>query len=177
MELPKRKPNRLKNWDYSQPGSYFITVCTHGKRKLFGHVACTAQTVGAIHESPAVECILSETGQIAKSELINTADRFPNVEIENYVIMPNHIHLILTIKSDERAIRESPLHGRSEVSKSIGYFKMNVSKRVHRTHPDMKVWQRSFHDHIIRDEQDYILIWEYIDNNPVKWEEDCFYCE
>ena len=54
---------------------------------------------------------------------------------------------------------------------------MNVSKRVHRTHPDMKVWQRSFHDHIIRDEQDYILIWEYIDNNPVKWEEDCFYCE
>lgn len=118
MELPKRKPNRLKNWDYSQPGSYFITVCTHGKRKLFGHVACKAQTVGAIHESP--------------------------------------------------------LHGRSEVSKAIGYFKMNVSKRVHRAHPDMKAWQRSFHYYIIRDEQDYILICEYIDNNPVKWKEVCF---
>lgn len=119
MELPKRKPNRLKNWDYSQPGSYFITVCTHGKRKLFGHVACKAQTVGAIHEFP--------------------------------------------------------LHGRSGVSKAIGYFKMNVSKRVHRAHPDMKAWQRSFHYHIIRDEQDYILICEYIDNNPVKWKEVCFY--
>lgn len=119
MELPKRKPNRLKNWDYSQPGSYFITVCTHGKRKLFGHVACKAQTVG----------------------------RFTNL----------------------------PLHGRSEVSKAIGYFKMNVSKRVHRAHPDMKAWQRSFHYHIIRDEQDYILICEYIDNNPVKWKEVCFY--
>lgn len=118
MTLPKRKSPRLRNWDYSSGGVYFITICTHNKEPLFGCIP--PQVAGAIHESP----------------------------LQN---------------------------GRTEISKAVGYLKMNVSKSIHQTHPDQVVWQRSFHDHIIRDEADYIRIWNYIDTNPTKWTEDCFY--
>ena len=91
--------------------------------------------------------------------------------------MPNHIHFIIIIKDDEeRAIRESPLQcHRSVMSKVIGYLKMNASKQIHLTNPKKKIWQRLYHDHIIRGEKDYQKIWEYIDTNVISWEKDCFY--
>lgn len=88
--------------------------------------------------------------------------------------MPNHIHMIIFI-SDTRAIRESPLHGRSIISKMVGYLKMNASKEFHKTLPDKNIWQRNYHDHIIRDENEYFYIAEYIQTNPGKWAEDRFY--
>ncbi len=100
-----------------------------------------------------------------------------NVSIPKYVVMPNHIHLIIEINNDneKRAIRESPLqYHRSVIDKMVGFLKMNVSKKIHST-DDVKIWQRSYHDHIIRSEKDYQKIWEYIDTNITKWEKDCFY--
>ena len=168
MDLPKRKQPRLKGYDYSTSGAYFITICTHNRKCLLSHI------VGAIHESP--ENKLTQYGQFAEEIIKALPDRF-DVSIPKYVIMPNHIHLIIEIMNDtdKRAIRESPLrYNRSCIDKIVGFFKMNVSKRIHTTYSD-KVWQRSYHDHIIRGEEDYKKIWEYIDTNIIKWETDCFY--
>ena len=170
MDLPKRKPTRLKGYNYCTPGAYFITICTHNRKCLFSNI------VGAIQELP--ENKLTPYGEIVKSIIEDLPQRF-NIEINKYVIMPNHIHLIIVIKNDEqRAIRESPLQWhRSVISKAIGYLKMNASKLIHLTSTNKKIWQRSYHDHIIRNEIDYKRIWEYIDTNVLRWELDCFYTE
>ncbi len=100
MELPKRKPTRLKDYDYSSEGAYFITICSHNKQCIF------SQVVGAIHESP--EIVLNENGKIINDIIRKLNDRF-NIIVDKYVIMPNHIHLIVVIEESKRAIRESPL--------------------------------------------------------------------
>ena len=164
----KRKSPRLKNYDYSTPGAYFVTICTKDRKCIFSNI------VGAIHESP--ENKLTTYGEIVRSVVEKLPERF-DIEIPKYIIMPNHIHLIIMIKCDDkRAIHESPLRlNRSVMSKVVGYLKMNVSKKVHQIYPQIKIWQRSFHDHIIRGDEDYRKIWEYIDTNIFKWEQDCFY--
>ena len=160
-KLKKRKQIRLTNYDYSQNGAYFVTLCTNDMKPLFSRI-----TVGAIHESPAI-VELTEYGTILKNTIDALSDRFC-ITVSNYVIMPNHIHLLIII--DNRAIRESPLQSkRSLISKSIGYLKMNVSKEIHKTNSELIVWQRSYYDHIIRNEEDYINHLQYIDENPRKW--------
>ena len=168
MECPKRKPTRLKGYDYSTPGAYFITICTHNRKYLFSNI------VGAIHELP--ENKLTQYGELVEQIIEILPDRF-NVFIPKYVIMPNHVHLIIEICSDneERAIRESPLqYHRSVIDKMVGLLKMNLTKKIHNTDNE-KIWQRSYHDHIIRCEKDYQKIWEYIDTNVIRWKKDCFY--
>jgi REP element-mobilizing transposase RayT len=155
-ELPVRKPNRLSGYDYSQNGAYFVTICTRNREKLFGKI------VGAtVPGRPCME--LSELGKI-----INSAIVYYNASNENmfakYVIMPNHIHLIIDITQSAGDRGRSPLHNivrnlKSFVTKNAGF----------------SPWQKSFHDHIIRCEQDFIRIAEYIENNPLTWEQDCFY--
>ena len=171
MELPKRKSARLRYYDYSNPGAYFVTICIQNRRCVLSDII-----VGAIHESPVLN--LKKYGIIADNVIKKLNNRF-NVEISKYVIMPNHIHMLVVITDSEilRAIRESPLRGRSLISKVVGYMKMNVSKEIHKINPDEKLWQRSFHDHIIRNQKDYDMIWEYIDTNVLRWEKDCFYVE
>ncbi len=164
MKLPKRKPTRLKNYDYSREGAYFITICSHNRKMLFSNI------VGAIHELP--ENKLNSNGTIIDYYINNLENRF-GIIVDKYVIMPNHIHMIIVI--DERSIRESTLQKRSIVSKAMGYLKMNASRDIHKNGYDGKIWQRSFHDHIIREERDYLKIWSYIEANPIKWREDCFY--
>ena len=168
MQLPKRKSPRLKNYNYSTPGVYFVTICTHEHKQLLSNI------VGAIHESP--ENRLTSYGYIVKNLIEGLSQRF-NIEINKYVIMPNHIHMIIIINDDEeRAIRESPLQPHCAlIEKVIGYLKMNTSKQIHLTYSEKKIWQRSYHDHIIRGEKDYRKIWEYIDTNVIRWEQDCFY--
>ena len=164
INFPTRKPTRLKNYDYSQNGYYFITICTHNRKNILSNI------VGAIHESPEIK--LNSNGMIVDKyiNLLNT--RFA-LKIDKYIIMPNHIHLIAII--DERSIRESTLQKRSIISNAVGYLKMNVSRDLHKNGYIGDIWQRSFHDHIIRGEEDYLKIWNYIDTNPQKWEKDCFY--
>jgi REP element-mobilizing transposase RayT len=167
-ELPKRKPLRLRDFDYSIPGAYFITICTHNKTAMLSHV------VGAIHESPVIE--LTPYGEITDEIISNIPARFA-VVVDQYVIMPNHIHFILAITDDSqmRATRESPLRSRSVISKIVGYLKMNVSKEIHQQNEKCPVWQRGFHDHIIRDRRDYEEHVKYICENPAKWHFDPLY--
>ncbi len=174
MEYPVRKPNRLKAYDYSTPGAYYITICTGGRRCYLSTIP-----VGAIHESPAQRVILTRAGKIVETVIESLPNRFEDVCIDKYVIMPNHVHLLLRI-DNERAIRESPLRiekqqgdmKRSMLSKVIGYLKMNTSKQIHVFAPDLVVWQRSYYDHVIRDERDYSETWAYMDGNPGRWAED-----
>ena len=169
MEIPQRKPTRLTEYDYSAPGAYFVTICTHNRKRTLSRI------VGAIHESPEVQ--LTEQGKIVDAVLTHLPSHL-NVNIDKYVIMPNHVHLLLSVpcRSVERAIRESPLQGRSVLSIAIGFIKMNASKLIHAITDDAPVWQRSYYDHIIRGEQDYQDVWTYMDTNPVRWVEDEFYC-
>ena len=167
-ELPNRKPTRLQTFDYNTPGAYFVTVCTHNRK-------CTlSRVVGAIHESPELQ--LTEYGKIVDRIVNNLPDHL-GITVEAYVIMPNHIHLIVMIAEDGdlRAIRESPLRNHSIVSNAVGFIKMNASKEVHSRYGDIKIWQRGFHDHIIRDNNDYQKIFKYICENPINWQYDCFY--
>ena len=167
-ELPQRKPLRLRQYDYSTPGAYFITFCTHDKK-------CTlSRVVGAIHESPETQ--LTEYGRIVDEVIAGMGTRFP-ATVDGYVVMPNHVHLILMIVDDEalRAIRESPLQGRSVISKTVGYIKMNASRAIRQRYGDAAVWQRGFHDHVIRDQRDYEKIARYVYENPARWQSDCFY--
>lgn len=163
-KLPKRKNLRLVNYNYNQNGAYSITVCTDNKKHILSHI------VGAIHESPEIQ--LSKYGYIVDKIIKSLPDRF-SISVDNYVIMPNHIHLLITINDPNvRAIHESPLQQRSLISKVIGYLKMNASKEIHSSGYNGDIWQRSFYDHIIRNEIDYNEIWQYIDTNPKTWTKD-----
>ena len=170
MALPQRKPTRLKAYDYSTPGAYFVTICTEDRKCILSDI-----TVGAIHESPAVH--LTAAGICVQRVIEELSIRYPAVHVDKYVIMPNHIHLLLSV-SGERAIRESPLQSgrkRSLLDQAIGFLRMNSSKQIHVLCPDLVVWQRSYHDHVIRGEADYREIWQYIDTNPARWAEDRYY--
>ena len=164
MELQKRKPTRLKNYDYSSDGYYFITICTHKKKMIFSNIVGQGL-------APA-ETKLSVFGEIANCELINLEKRYGNIKIDKYVIMPNHIHAIISIHNN--AAGASPCPTLSDI---ICSFKSITTRKCHLINPKQIVWQTSFHDHIIRGEKDYLKIWNYIDTNPQKWNEDCFYIE
>ena len=151
MELPKRKRVRLQNFDYNQNGYYFITICTKEKQKRL------CKIVGDdAHIVPLPYGIITE--KYIKSI----------IGIEKYVIMPNHIHLIIKIDSGTMWA-SSPT---KSIPQLIRSFKTLTTKEIGKS-----IFQRSYHDHIIRDQNDYLKIWNYIDTNPAKWNEDYFYIE
>ena len=169
-KLPVRKNLRLREFDYNTPGAYFITFCTHNRSNILSRI------VGAIQESPVSH--LSTCGMIVDSVIRSVPERFL-VTLDRYVIMPNHVHLIVMISEEDarRAIPESPLQDRSIISKVVGYIKMNASKAIRQQYGDVTVWQRGYHDHVIRNQADYEMIAKYIHENPLRWELDKFYME
>lgn len=166
MEYKNRKPLRLQEYDYNTQGAYFLTFCTYNRKNTL------SQIVGAIHESPKSE--LTTQGKIVET-VIEKIPQHIGVTVDRYVIMPNHVHLMLFIEDELRAIHESPLRKRSAISNAIGYIKMNTSKRIHQLYGHAPVWQRGYYDHVIRNERDYVEIAKYIDENPLRWHLDCYY--
>ena len=161
MELPKRKSNRLSYYDYSTPGAYFITICVKHHKCIFW------ENVGASIARPH-EPILSWCGKIADETIRSIPVHYPAITVDHYVVMPNHIHLLLQINTDA--------DGRPMVAPTISTVVQQL-KGVATKKIGCSIWQKLFHDHIIRNEKDYLKIWEYIDNNPARWKEDCFYKE
>ncbi len=151
---PKRKPNRLKNYDYSQSGIYFITICTKDKENVFWNVGAT---IGRPN--------LSKAGEMVEYAILNIPKTYSSVTLDKYVIMPNHIHLLLHLHNDNGRAMHAPT-----ISTIIQQMKGYTTK-----HLGYNIWQKLFHDHIVRNEENYKKIWQYIEDNPVKWEEDCFY--
>ena len=161
MELPKRKRLRLEEYDYGEQGYYFITLCTYKRQRLFeiyppivGNDLCVV---------PPVQ------NKIIEKWIIETQRKFDNIKIEKYVIMPDHLHFIFNIS--ERHI------GRS-LQDAIRFFKtMTTNEYIRYVNDNLlsafgeKLWQKSYYDHIIRNEKDYLEICEYIDSNPAAWVE------
>lgn len=157
-KLPQRKSIRLKDYDYSQAGFYFVTICTKDKKCLFWKVGAT---FGRQFNNPQ----LTQYGKIVDLEVNKINNIYENVELNKYVIMPNHIHLIIILHNVNGRSKTAPT-----ISRIIQQFKGSISKQL-----GFSVWQKSFYDHIIRDEQEYIKICEYIQENPIKWTEDKYY--
>ncbi len=166
-ELPKRKRNRLEDFDYSTEGAYFITVCTKDRKKILSHISVGGDVLDApqnIH--------LSNYGKIADKHINEMNGFYHNIEIAQYVIMPNHIHFILIVLENGPSGTSAPTKQHSIVSCFVSTFKRFCNKEYGKN-----IWQRSFHDHVIRDREDYEKIAKYIYENPIKWEEDCFFSQ
>ena len=160
MNLPKRKSTRLKGYDYSTPGAYFITICTNNRKCILSEiVGDDAHIVPQNH--------LSNYGLICDRYIKNINTKYEDVTVDKYIIMPNHIHLMIFLHGTMRA--SSPAKNIETIIRS---FKTLVTKEIGHT-----IWQRSYHDHIIRGENDYQKIWEYIDTNVILWKKDRFYNE
>ena len=156
MEQPVRKKNRLQNYDDSQNGAYFITICTDQRKCLLSTI------VEAIMDRPAY-AQLTDAGEKVENAINGIPKHYPNVRAEKYVIMPNHIHLLLVIDT---------LHGRSVIAPTVSTVIRHMKGFATR-----QIGHNTFHDHIIRDDAHYQLIWQYIDTNPARWQQDCFYTE
>ncbi len=159
MELAKRKPTRLKGYDYSRNGAYFITICTKDRKQLLSKIIVGDDA----HIVPQNN--LTKYGILCDKYINNINSKYENVTVDKYIIMPNHIHLIIFLHGTMRA--SSPTKNLESIVRS---FKTMVTKEIGKS-----IWQRSYHDHIIRDKNDYQKIWEYIDTNVLRWEKDCFY--
>lgn len=158
MSVSVRKRQQLKNFGYSSQKYYFVTICAKNHKNIFGTI---------INENDNVKEKYSACGKIANKHLLQIENHFESITIDKYVIMPNHIHIILIIGCDGVSERSRPFPTLSTV---VGLYKSGVSREV-----GSRIWQKSFHDHIIRNEKDYAKIWEYIDNNPLKWSLDRYY--
>ena len=163
-DLPKRKHPRLNNYDYSSAGAYFVTICTHNRRSLLSKVVGRGL-------APA-ETELTEYGKIANDELMLISSRYPDVSVDKYVIMPNHIHIVF-IKNGEAA-GASP---RPTVMDVVCAYKSLTTKKCKKLKPIKKLFQTSFYEHVIRNRDDYEEVARYIENNPITWQYDELYSE
>ena len=163
-ERPEKKRTRLSHYDYSRSGAYFITICTH-------HHECTLSRIVG-EGSPLPQ--LTVAGGIAEQCIHEINSHYPTYSVEYYAIMPNHIHILILNRRE---------YGRGDPSPTmvdvVAWLKYRMTKEINKKKGTngASQFQRSFHDHIIRDCDDYIRIAKYIQNNPKLWQHDCFYTE
>jgi REP element-mobilizing transposase RayT len=165
MDLPIRKPTRLKEYDYSTPGAYFITICIKDRKHLLGEIVGCGD-----FDTPQMK--FSEYGTILTKHINLMNKKYSHMKIDKYVIMPNHFHMILSITGYRIGASETAAPYNNEISKFISLLKRSCNREY-----GGNIWQTSYHDHIIRGEKDYQKIWEYIDTNVINWKKDCFYNE
>lgn len=168
-KLPCRKSIRLKNFDYSVNGYYFVTICTQNREKLFGEIV--GATLCGRPNNP---------DKLIVKWLLELENKFKGVKIDEYIVMPNHIHFIIERTGDHTGSTGD--HIGSPLRDIIGWFKTMTTNEYIAGVKDGRfmpfkgrLWQRNYYEHIIRNYDDYINIAEYIQNNPLKWEEDKLY--
>ena len=173
-DIHKRQNQRLKEYDYSTEGAYFVTVVAKDRECLFGEIVDS-------------EMVLNDVGMVVRNEFQRTEKLRDNVIIDSLIVMPNHVHTIIYIdrrgvslerpKNDDidRATHRIAPTLRPNTSGSIiGQIKSITTKKINKIHnnPGNKIWQRNFYDHIIHDDDDLNQIREYIMNNPINWDEE-----
>ncbi|MBL8045323.1 MAG: hypothetical protein JNL09_02220 [Anaerolineales bacterium] len=172
MKVYYRRSLRLQNYDYAQAGAYFVTLCTHNRINLFGEIA-----QGEMH--------LSMTGQIVVEEWQRSTEIRREIELDEWVAMPNHLHGIVVIKNTDGRDPAVGAHGRAPLlhrpPRSLGSFiagfKSSAIKRINeiRQTPGVAVWQRNYYEHVVRDATDLHRIREYIASNVLRWQLDEYY--
>ena len=176
----------MLGFDYSQNAVYFVTSCCKNRTHHFGEVH-----LGKMK--------LSEYGKIAQQQIEWLQTQYPYIELHNYVVMPNHVHILFEIDSSVRTGRDLSQHSErtainlsqhsertalelslplphkiKSVSSIMGAYKTTSSKQIHVSGNLDFEWQRSFHDHIVRDAKSYENIFNYIKDNPNRWTKDTF---
>jgi REP element-mobilizing transposase RayT len=172
-----RRSIRLQGYDYTRPGAYFITIVTFEWKNLFGEIVDK-------------QMVLNDTGKIAASEWQRLAIRFPFIELNSFVVMPNHLHGIIVIRDvgarGESSIPNSLIKPRAPTGEQFGApvpgsiptiirsYKSSVTQRFQllRGSDSGKLWQRNYYEHIIRDNEEWERIRGYIQNNPLNWKTD-----
>ena len=193
-KIHNRRSIRLKGYDYSQAGLYFVTICCENRKHRFGEV------VAGTGIKPA-QMILNEYGTVAYNEWIKLSERFSNLELDVFQIMPNHMHGIISINgvsagvgftpapidsnatidsNNSSTARVAPAPPPPTLSDMVGAYKslvangcLDIYKSKNQTMG--KLWQRNYHERIIRGEMGYHRVSNYIINNPKKWAADKFY--
>ena len=167
-EKHHRRSIRLKGYDYSQAGAYFVTICTQHRECLFGVV-----------ENGRV--VLNEAGKLIEKWIGALASKFPDIECNPFVVMPNHVHFIIHNVGTDRCLcpNNDGEHTGSPLPRVLQWFKTMTTneyirgvKQNHFPEFSGKLWQRNYYEHIVRDENELMKIREYIINNPLKWETD-----
>ena len=168
-----RRSIRLKEYDYSNPNWYYVTICTYDRKNLFGEIKNS-------------KMILNDYGKIVEDEWLKTKELRKNIDLDCHVIMPNHFHGILIIERRDTSrcvptkVNENRKFGEMQpgsLSVIMRSFKSAVTKKINelRSTPGKEIWQKGFYEHIIRNEKDLYNIRKYIELNPLQWEIDEYY--
>jgi putative transposase len=163
-DIHHRRSIRLKEYDYSQPGAYFVTVCTHNRECLFGKM------INGI-------MMLTDPGKIVTACWNDMPSHYPQVELDAFVVMPNHIHGINILRHPDdvgAGLKPAPTLIRHGLTEIVRAFKTFSARRVNvaRNAPGTPLWQRNYYEHVIRGENDLNAVREYITNNPAGWDKD-----
>ena len=145
--FPIRKKLRLEYYDYSKQGLYFITICIKNRRKILGKI-----------NNNQIE--LSKEGIVVQNYIEYIVKKYRNIKIDEYIVMPNHIHMIISMDNEYCV----------NLSRIIKQYKGSVTKQI-----GYSIWQKSYYEHIIRNEKEYYNIREYIQNNIINWKHDKYF--
>lgn len=192
-----RRSIRLKDYDYTQEGAYYVTVCVNediyrGNPRCTGVAHCRGASRSALNRNRNIfgeikngKMILNVTGQIVHDSWQWLEKQYEYVELDEFIVMPNHLHGIICInnikndntRNDQGGSRTAPTNKRKPLGRLIGAFKTVSTKQINaiRNTPGARLWQRNFYEHVIRTESDLARIREYIINNPANWENDEYY--
>ncbi len=173
MKLPHRKPLRLPEYDYSQPGAYFVTICTKGRECSLGYIQ-------------GEEMRFSLYGEIAAQGWDFTSNHFQRLELDWWVVMPNHVHALIVIQDSSKGsvlqptpavsieATNLPIPPQSLLAKVVAHYKYHTTKKINlaRNLSGERFWQRNYYEHVVRSHESMQKIQEYILANPMRWNED-----
>ena len=165
----------MKGYDYSTTGAYFITICTQNRKNILSSIP-TLSSVGEGLPLPQDSHIsqLSQWGRITEKWIMEISNKYEEITVDCYVIMPNHIHLLLTVMPNDGRGDPSPT-----VETVVGWLKYHITEEINKTRNIIgeRVFQRSFYDHVVRNRDDYNEILKYIRENPLRWQYDKLFSE
>ncbi|MBL7994462.1 transposase [bacterium] len=173
-DIHHRRSIRIKGYDYSRPGAYFITICTQHRNRVFGQIMDG-------------NMVLNELGRIVEYTWNDLVNHIDHIKLDSFVVMPNHVHGIIVIINDivgavpvvgagseSAPTKPAPTRKRYGLTEIVRQFKTFSSRRINqiRKIPGIPVWQRNYYEHIIRNDNAIHRIREYIAHNPRNWEND-----
>ena len=175
-ELPQRKDLRLKRYDYSSKGAYYVTICIQNRKRILSDIVKPSVGVGALDDPLTPQIKLTDIGKITEKHLLSS-ENIPGVKIDRYVIMPDHIHVIIFLYPDKYVSRKNgssraPTPTNEMLPHVISTFKRFCSKEI-----GSNIFQRGYIEHIIRDREDYETRSKYIYENPIRRYYDELYAE